>query len=72
MKVAVNQIITNKKANLVRVFVLAGLVMFGLASCKGGEDCGAYQGSHKSTRSHKAKKRYSEVKTLPVLSNNAC
>lgn len=44
------------------VFVLVvGVVLASMPACKHQEDCGAYQGSGKSTRSHKKNKRYSNV-----------
>lgn len=39
------------------VVMVASVVMSAMPSCKGQEDCGAYQGSHKSTRSHHQKHR---------------
>jgi hypothetical protein len=47
-----------KKAVLALV---VGVVLASMPSCKHQEDCGAYQGSGKSTRSHKKQKRYSSV-----------
>lgn len=47
------------------VFVLVvGFVLASMPACKHQEDCGAYQGSGKSTRSHKKHKRHSSVITL--------
>lgn len=36
--------------------MVASIVMTAIPSCKGQEDCGAYQGSGKSTRSHHQKR----------------
>jgi hypothetical protein len=72
MKASVSQVITLKKAVIIRTLVFTSIVMIGMASCKTPEDCGAYQGSRKSSRSYKAKKRYSEANTLPILGSKAC
>lgn len=44
--------------------LIASIVITAIPSCKGQEDCGAYQGSGKSTRSHKKHKRHSSVITV--------
>jgi hypothetical protein len=47
--------------------LIAGVIVIGFSSCRGPEDCGAYQGSKKSgTRSHKHKKshRHAQVSVL--------
>lgn len=52
---------------IVRTLIIAGIVISGMTSCKGPEDCGAYQGSKKSgTRSYKHKKahRHASVNTF--------
>lgn len=52
---------------VVRTLIVAGIVISGMTSCKGPEDCGAYQGSKKSgTRSYKHKKvhRHASVNTF--------
>lgn len=49
----------NLKTNMKSVFkalfavMIASIVVTSIPSCKSQEDCGAYQGSGKSTRSHK-------------------
>jgi hypothetical protein len=50
-----------RKAITVTVLLFATALLFGLPACKHQEDCGAYQGSGKSTRSFKSKKHHSEV-----------
>ena len=56
-----------KKVILTGVLLMTGLVMISLPSCKHQEDCGAYQGSGKSSRSYKSKKhhRHAQVVNLP-------
>ena len=39
----------------------AAIILLSLPSCKRTEDCGAYQGSGKTTRSFKSKKHHSEM-----------
>lgn len=48
-------------AKKVAVVLVVGFVLACMPACKHQEDCGAYQGSGKSTRSHKKNKRYSSV-----------
>jgi hypothetical protein len=50
-----------KKAVVVASVIIGAITVTTLPSCKHQEDCGAYQGSGKSTRSHKKHKRHSSV-----------
>jgi hypothetical protein len=51
-----------KKRTLAATLFVAGIIVGGIASCKAPESCEAYQGSGKSTRSHKhGKGRHSAV-----------
>lgn len=51
----------SKKAVVTASIIIGAITMTTLPSCKHQEDCGAYQGSGKSTRSHKKHKRHSSV-----------
>jgi hypothetical protein len=51
----------SKKAVVTASIIIGAITMTTLPSCKHQEDCGAYQGSGKSTRSHKKNKRHSSV-----------
>jgi hypothetical protein len=50
-----------KKAVVTASLIIGAITVTTLPSCKHQEDCGAYQGSGKSTRSHKKHKRHSSV-----------
>lgn len=50
-----------KKSIFTGILIIAGLVMVSLPSCKHHEDCGAYQGSGKSSRSYKKHHRHAQV-----------
>ena len=55
---------TAKKVMLTGVLLMTGLVMISLPSCKHQEDCGAYQGSGKSSRSYKGKKHHRHAQVI--------
>jgi len=58
------KVIEKFAAKKVVLAMVVGVVLASIPSCKHQEDCGAYQGSGKSTRSHKKQKRYSSVISL--------
>lgn len=53
-----------KKAVVTASLIIGAITVTTLPSCKHQEDCGAYQGSGKSTRSHKKQMRHSSVLRL--------
>lgn len=65
IKSAINRF-ASKKVMLTGVLLMTGLVMISLPSCKHHEDCGAYQGSGKSSRSHKAKKHHRHAQVIDL------
>jgi hypothetical protein len=50
-----------KKGTIIGMILFTGIMLVSLPSCKHQEDCGAYQGSHKSSRSHKKHHRHAMV-----------